>query len=264
MFSGECSSLRLTGSFVSIDMGISTSISRFADYHRRNGFRATVRRIGLAARRSLFSSRMVLMYCDLSALNSATPDSPSSIKVERKRNEAELNPQDLQQITSFWNPKLAQRNIKERFALGASLWLIKSEDQLAGYGWTLQGRTVEPHYFRLAQDDVHLFDFHVFPVYRGRGLNPLLVTHIVHRLAAECAGRAFIEAAQWNQAQLASLQRTPFHRLGSARKLTIIGRTLVYWGKNKTVEQRQKDELKSASIAATGRKGTTKIRDLRV
>ncbi len=33
---------------------------------------------------------------------------------------------------------------------GALLWLIKSEDGLAGYGWTLQGRTIEPHYFPLA------------------------------------------------------------------------------------------------------------------
>ena len=77
-------------------------------------------------------------------------------------------------MTSFWNPKLAHRNIKERFDKGASLWLIKFEDRLAGYGWTLQGRTIEPHYFPLGQDDVHLFDFHVFPKYRGRGLTLFL------------------------------------------------------------------------------------------
>ena len=125
-------------------MGFPTSISRFADYHRRNGFRATIRRIGLAAKRSLFSSRMVLFYCDLSALTSSTTDLPASLKVERKRNAAEISPHDLQQITSLWNPKLAQRNIQERFGLGASLWLIRFEDQLAGYGWTLRGAPSSP------------------------------------------------------------------------------------------------------------------------
>jgi ribosomal protein S18 acetylase RimI-like enzyme len=241
-------------------MSISSSVSRFTVYFKRRGFRATVRRVGLAARRSLFSSRMVLFYCDLPTISLPTADLPSSLKVERHTNRNDLSPQDLQEITSFWNPQQARRNIKERFELGASLWMVKLEDKLAGYGWTLRGRTVESHYFRLGQDDVHLFDFHVFPQYRGRGVNPLLVSYILRSLAAECQGRAFIEAAEWNQAQLASLRRTPFHRLGSARKFTLFRQTMVWWDENKTVEQER--GVKKQSIAATGREGA-KIPDLR-
>jgi ribosomal protein S18 acetylase RimI-like enzyme len=164
-------------------------------------------------------------------------DLSSSPNVERHRNQTDLSPRDLQEITSFWNPDLARRIVKERFGLGASLWLIKLEDNLAGYGWTLQGSTVEPHYFRLGSDDIHLFDFHVFPQYRGRGVNPFLVNYILRSLAAECQSRAFIEAGEWNQAQLASLRRTPFRRLGSARKLTLLRHTMVFWDKNETVRQ---------------------------
>jgi GNAT superfamily N-acetyltransferase len=225
-------------------MSISSSVSRVTNYFKRNGFGATVRRFGLAARRTLFSSRMVLFYCDLSALKPPAADLPNFLKVERHTNQADLSPQDLQEITSFWNPEQARRNLKERFDLGASIWLIKSEDHLAGYGWTLQGRTVEPHYFRLGADDVHLFDFHVFPQYRGRGLNPLLVTQILHDLAGECHGRAFIEAAEWNRAQLASLQRTPFRRLGSARKFTLFGPATVYWNADEPVPQAQRASVK--------------------
>ena len=125
-----------------------------------------------------------------------------------------------------------------------------------------KGRTVEPHYFRLGPDDVHLFDFHVFPQYRGQGVNPLLVSYILRSLAAEGQGRAFIEAAEWNQAQLASLRRTPFRRLGSARKFTLFRYTMVCWDENKAVEQEQKADLKNASVAATGGK-EAKIPDLR-
>ena len=243
-------------------MSISHSISRFTAYFQRNGLRATVRRIGLAARRVLFSSRMVLFYCDFSAHSWSAADLPSFLKVERHKNQTDLSPQDLQQITSFWNPQLAERNIKERLELGASLWLIKFENKLAGYGWTLQGHTVKPHYFRLGPGDVHLFDFHVFPQYRGQGVNPLLVSYILRSLAAEGQGRAFIEAAEWNQAQLASLRRTPFRRLGLARKFTLFRYTMVWWGENKTGEQEPKADLKNASVAATGGK-ETKIPDLR-
>jgi GNAT superfamily N-acetyltransferase len=243
-------------------MSVSSSISRFTIYFKRNGLRTTARRVGLAARRALFSSCMILFYCDLSAQSSPTEDLPSSLRIERHRNQTDLSPPDLEDITSFWNPKLACRNIKERFELGASLWLIKFEDRLAGYGWTLQGRTVEPHYFRVGQDDVHLFDFHVFPQYRGRGVNPFLVSYILCRLAAECQGRAFIEAAEWNYAQLSSLSRTPFHRLGSARKFTILRRTLVCWARDEPVEQ--KHEFKKAPLAArqqtAGHPGSTSLK----
>jgi hypothetical protein len=74
---------------------------------------------------------------------------------------------------------------------------------------------------------VHLFDFHVISEYRGRGLNPILVRHILQVLADEGVERALIEAAEWNQPQLSSLARTPFRRMGLARKWRLWGRTIV-------------------------------------
>jgi len=234
-------------------MAISTLVSRFGAYYRRRGFAATSRRAGLALRRTLFLNRMVLFYCDLSGQASRPADLPKSLKVERKRSNPEIIPQDFDQIVNVWNPKLARRNIEERFAQGASLWLITLEDSLAGYGWTLQGRTIEPHYFPLGEDDVHLFDFYVFPQYRGRGLNPLLVAGILRSLANDCGGRAFIEAAEWNQAQLSSLARTPFRRLGWARKMTLFGRTIVWWGEDATMRQAEENSHSTRPAVPTDR-----------
>ncbi len=238
-------------------MGISTSISRLIAYYKRHGFAASLGRFGLAAKRTVFSSRMVLFYCDLSTVGSPISEMPSDLKVERHRSQSDIAPQDLQEITSVWSPDLARRNVDQRFELGASLWLLRFEDTLAGYGWTLQGRTVEPHYFRLGPRDIHFFDFHVFSKYRGRGLNPLLVNHILRNVAAQCQGRAFIEAAEWNQAQLASLKKTPFHRLNSARKITIFGRTIVCWAQNQELEQQEE-------IPQETRLDTTEARPARV
>jgi len=221
-------------------MSISSSISRFTVYLKRNGLRATARRLSLAAKRTLRSNRMVLFYCDLSTMSLPAAELPSFLKVQRYTKQADLRPSDLQEITSFWNPKLAQRNLEERFGLGASLWLIKFEDQLAGYGWTLQGRTVEPHYFPLGEHDVQFLDFHVFPKFRGRAMDWVLMTHILHRLAAEGAARAFGEAAEWNKASLSSFTMTQFRRLGSARKVSIFRHTVVSWSGNETAQHTQK------------------------
>ena len=210
-------------------MSLPTLVSRFVVYYQRNGWRATTRRASIEARRNLFSNSKVILYCDLSEQRSLQADLPSSVTIERKRSKTELSGQDLQQIVNRWNPKLACRNIDERFGQGASLWLIKSKDELAGYGWTLKGHTIEPHYFLFGQNDVHLFDFYVLPQYRGQGMNPVLVTHILRNMAAEVGGRAFIEAAEWNRQQLSSLEKTPFRRLGRARKLTMFRHTIVCW-----------------------------------
>jgi len=175
---------------------------------------------------------MVVFYFDLNGREIPATSSSRTLKVKRIDAIAELSGEHLREMIIFWNPKLANRNIRERFERGASLWLIKSEDRLAGYGWTLQGRTIEPYYFPLAEDDVHLFDFHVFHQYRGQGINPYLVRQILGSLATTRGGRAFIDVAEWNVAQLSSLRKTPFRCLGSVRSFGILGHTIVSWNEN--------------------------------
>jgi ribosomal protein S18 acetylase RimI-like enzyme len=231
----------LRGSLVAVIMAIPTSITRLKAYYARHGFGATIRRAGQALKREIFSNRMVVFYCDLAKQTTAPVRIPSSLKVARLRSYAELSPQDLQEMTSFWNPKQAHRNIRERFARGSSLWLIKSGEKLAGYGWTMEGHTIASYYFLLGEDDVQLFDFYVFPKFRGRAMHWLLTAHILQTLAAEGRARAFADTAEWNQAQLSSFKMTPFRRLGLARSFRILGHTFVSWVENEPVEQIQKD-----------------------
>ena len=210
-------------------MSISNSISRLADYHRRHGLAATLRRAWLAGKRALFAGRMAVFYCDLDARKLPQVKLPNAVRVERLHALAELSAGRLQAITSFWNAKLASRNIRERFEKGASLWLVDCEGQLAGYGWTLHGESIAPYYFPLGPDDVQFFDFYVFPSFRGRAFHWLLTSHILHTLATEGRSRAFADTHEWNQAQLASFRMTPFRFLGFVRKYKIFGQLLTCW-----------------------------------
>ena len=99
-------------------MTISGSISRLTAFYERHGFGATVYRFCVVVRRALFSSRMVLFCCDLSKQTTLQADMPSSLRVHRLRSYADLTPQDLEEMTSFWNPKQALRDIRERFNSG--------------------------------------------------------------------------------------------------------------------------------------------------
>jgi hypothetical protein len=174
---------------------------------------------------------MVVFYCDLNDRQLPQVKIPKTLRVERLRTLAELSAEHLQEMTSFWNPKLANRNIRQRFEKGASLWLVESGGRLAGYGWTIEGQTIAPYYFPLGLDDVQLFDFYVFPRFRGRALHWLLTGHILNTLAAEHRSRAFADTGEWNQAQLASFKMTPFRPLGFVKTYKIFGQVLNCWSR---------------------------------
>lgn len=222
-------------------MAISTSISRFTVYYTRHGFAATIRRTALALKRALFASRMVVFYCDLGKQATAPVKVPSSLSVERLTSQAELGQKDLEEMTGVWNPKQALRNIRERFDKGALLWLIKSDGRLAGYSWTVRGRTIAPYYFFLGEDDVQLFDFYVFTSFRGRAILWFLIAHILLSLRDEGASRVFGDVAEWNQPSLSFYKMTPFRPLGLVRSFRILGHTFVSWVENESSEQGQTD-----------------------
>lgn len=209
---------------------MSALTSRLVTYYSRHGLWATARRASLALKRSIFFNRQVVFYSDLASQAFSTKEAlPSHLKVKRKKSWGELSPQELHELIDFWNPQLARRNMEERFARGALLWLIKSEETTAGYIWTLRGATISSFYFPIGEKDVQLFDLFVFPRFRGRGIDWLLFAHIFSGLAADGAARAFADTAEWNNASVSSHVMSRFHRLGLARKWTIFHHTIVWW-----------------------------------
>lgn len=238
-------------------MSLSSAISRVSTYYRRYGCLALIRHSALALNRAIFQNYEFVFYCDLPE-DIPFQELPKALEVEPKKSEEELGPEDMREMLDFWNPKLARREIKNRFERGAVLWIAKYAGNLVGFCWTLRGQTMEPHYFRLGPDDVHFFDAFVFPQFRGLQaapvwVMPILILHMLHNLAdAACRGRVFCEAAEWNQAMLVCLKMTPFRRLGLARRFTIFHRTIVCWVGKESSQQERKDKIKKESLVAMG------------
>lgn len=210
-------------------MHLRDSFTRLIEFQKRHGFWSTARRLFVSLQRAVHCYRMVLFYCDLSSWKPSRANHTPSLIIEKKMSQDDLSSQELGLLEKSWNPSIMRRLMAERFQRGASLWVVKWEKQLVGYGWTLTGTTIEPHFFPIGIHDVHLFDFCVFPEYRGRRINPFLVEYILDELAANGKSRAFIEAEEWNQSQLSSLSRTPFQQLGLALRFRILGKTFVLW-----------------------------------
>lgn len=223
---------------------------RLRDYYARHGLRAVITRTVVQTKRAVFSGRMVVFYCDLDPAGLPSPVVPASITLQRVTRFSDLNADDVQRMTGFWNPAESLRRMHARFAKQASLWIARAADgNIAGFGWSLRAGTMEPYFFPLAASDIHLFDFHVFEEYRGRGVNPLLVGNILTTIAAEGGRRAFIECAEWNRPQLCSLSKTPFRYLGNAKTSRLFGSTFCSWTEAPVTEVRSLAEPKSFHAA---------------
>jgi GNAT superfamily N-acetyltransferase len=234
------------------------SISRLVQYARRHGIKQALLRTYAAFVRMASCGQTVLFYCDLQQNESARVNVLRGISFECKHGARDLDGKDYSKIVNFWNPEVTKRHIEERFQKGATLWLVRLGGNLAGFGWTLVGSTMETHYYPLTKNDVHLFDFLVFPEYRGRSLNPTLVTYILDALTAEGLTRAFIEAAIWNHPQLQSLGKTRFHFLGVARKTSRFGRDTIRWSSPDlyALESQERDKLSVQLSGKSARPGT--------
>jgi ribosomal protein S18 acetylase RimI-like enzyme len=189
-------------------------------YIKRHGFRQTLARSPSVVFRRMFENRKILFYCDLRTISATGP--ADGLTVERKTRLEEIAECDWDGIAAVINPELARRVIAKGFTGGASMWLVRFQGKLAGYGWTMVGDTIPHRDHALGEDDVHLFDFHVFSEYRGRGICPFLVNYIVRQLAANGKARAYIETSEWNHAMLRSLRRTDFQQIAIGRTSTVL------------------------------------------
>lgn len=206
-------------------MLITNSVNRIAWFYRRNGLRCTAVRFCTALRRFSYLGRMVLYACQLPGEYLAKTTDVSV----RPVTPAGISKPDYECLLDIWNPSLRAHQLADRFAAGSELWLAKVGDKLAGFGWTIQGRTIEPYFFPLRPDDAHLFDFFVFPEFRGRGINVVLVMEILAMLSQKQVHRAYIECAAWNDAEIRSLSKTAFRRYAEATQVTLLGYTIVVW-----------------------------------
>lgn len=200
-------------------------IRRIVFFLRKNGLRPTIRRALTAIQRTRHLGRMCLYDCCLPV---AQPVTDAGITVERVVNGA-VSEEDWARLLNSWDPVGMARQMADRFAAGSVLWLAKADGVLAGYGWTLQGHTIEPYFFPLQQEDIHFYDFFVYPEFRGRGINVALVNRILSALHDGTARRALIECAAWNSSQLRSLGKMDFRLYSVASKWVFCGRTLVIW-----------------------------------
>ena len=210
-------------------MQIKASYLRARKYFQRHGAKATVKRALLSVRNHFFFNREVVFWVDLLNRKSEEPAIQEKFVVERMEERSEIPNEMLKCLAEHQAEELLDNNLRERFERGASLWCLRMDGDFIGYIWSSVGKAMKPHYLPLTERDVHLFDNFIFPKYRGRMQNSILMNHVLDRLKIQGLQRAYIETAEWNHLELKSLAKIRFVRIGLAKRRFRQGKSIVTW-----------------------------------
>jgi len=208
---------------------LSDAYLRATAYVRKHGVSRTIGRLLTEVRRRTVEHREVLFWFDLSAW---TPDgSVNNIQysIDAIEDRASLPEAFRLRLGQEYPLTLVDRSLQKRFEERATLWCLRHRSEFIGYTWTIPGRTLRPYFYPLTAHDVHIFDNFIFPEYRGRRLNSVLITYILRTLKVSGFHRAYIETAEWNHAELRSLARIGFVCLGCGKRGGHQGKHVVTW-----------------------------------
>jgi len=77
--------------------------------------------------------------------------------------------------------------------------------------------------------DLVLVASEVVPEFRGKGINPAMIRHILVQVKRQGFVRAFIACATWNKANLRSIRKTSFKPYATSHEYRILGRYITSW-----------------------------------
>jgi RimJ/RimL family protein N-acetyltransferase len=179
-----------------------------------NGAFAKSASVALRMTRSKFCGlrRPMFEFSPPSDVSLNTPRRPDYV-IQRVPSRSELNPALFNELPRMMEREEALR-LDRLFEEGAILWVGRFKGQLANVGWSRTGDRVRLWFFPLAPHWVVLSHFLTLPAFRGRGLYPHMMRHIVAELAAGGCNRFFIDCADWNLPSVQGIRKAGFKQIG--------------------------------------------------
>lgn len=102
---------------------------------------------------------------------------------------------------------------------GAVLWLGLIDGQLAGASVSRRGEHFRRWFLPLRPHDFVIFRNRTLPEFRGRGLCPAIMRHVI-RTERTGDAKAYIDCRVFNHASIRSIEKTGFRRIATLRPIS--------------------------------------------
>lgn len=124
-------------------------------------------------------------------------------------------------------PGLLPDDVMRLHAFGALFWVGRLDGRLASLGVSRRGAPARDYFWPLTSSCVILSHFGTVAGFRGRGLYPAMLTHILRELASTKVEYFLIECGDWNLGSRRGIEHAGFRHIGFG-KATVRGRLSWY------------------------------------
>ena len=194
---------------------IRSAVERIVRFVRRHGVAAMPRTTALLVWRRLFADEHFVF--SLHAEPFQLRQVVDGLLIQRYGTLEEIPGRHFQQLMAEEGSVLLQQMNRE-FADGGVFWVATLEEHVVAYQWSRRGFQVERWFVPLEADDVVIFATVTFPQWRGRGIGPAMMQHIIaNELAGR--GRAYVDCKVWNKPAMRGIAKAGFTCMGRMQPL---------------------------------------------
>jgi GNAT superfamily N-acetyltransferase len=202
---------------------------RFIRYKNKYGIVNSFKRIGEKLYQSIFQRDDYVFYSDLALLKEQIINLPERISVEQIERREQINEIYFMSLSNHIGEEILSIQLKNRFSVSATLWIIKAGEDLAGYVWSIGKSKFGPYYMPIGENDVFIFDGAVLEKYRGKNIFPMLLSTVLFTLKEYGVNRAIVDAHEWNVSVHKSFFKVGAKILGIVRKYKIGNNAYLIW-----------------------------------
>jgi hypothetical protein len=181
----------------------------------------------------LIPQKQVIWCDDLTKMDAEGFVLPENLKIERYYSIDQISKEDLEsflQQDSDLMGSASSKLLRERLSKGAALWLLKENNHVCGYWWTIANNHVTPTYLPHIDTDVHAIGVELFESFRGRGhLFRHFIKAIQLTLKEEGFKRYYAETYLTNKRALNAIFNVGEHKVGTASRFSLFGKNVVIW-----------------------------------
>ena len=209
-------------------------LDRLKHHYKNKGFFSIFYSMLQRIWRALFYNKDVLFYRDISTIDESDVPLPPNITVRHFSKIEEIPQKDLLWLYKIRGGQLLVQNLLNHFfQIKATLWFVYLDDKVVGWRCS---KTQEigffKHFFQhfpLTPKDAVCGAAEIFPEYRGRGINPTMLKLMFLEMKKSGINRIYLVIKEWNHANIKSVQKADFKKIGIAKEINILGKKIIIW-----------------------------------
>ncbi len=185
----------------------------------------TFARQALLLGKHLLGRKTVLVFaqCPLSNTAPYAPDAAKGLHIQRYDRYQDIP--EAQRAEICRNRKWFFWDTREWLTKGGRLWIATVDGNVAALAWTFCGAHKPPWFLELRDDDSLIWWTVTLPRYRGRGIQSVLYSRMVHDCASRGSACLYVSCAEYNLSSMRVILRAGFAVVGVGRR-TRDGRVL--------------------------------------